>query len=162
MGTTLTADGVAITGGMTLYGYARCEGGGVCEEWVTSEAVFDGLGDAPRLAIAPARRPHQRAVLAACGIRPLYASRERYDAAQAEYRAAAQAARDRRDRMAAERAARRTRYEALCDRLYDEAVSLADDDDDRDVLEHDCQGHADRLREFIAARRPGATTGGVR
>ena len=57
-------------------------------------------------------------------------------------------------RLADEAAAteRRRNLEKLHDRLYGEAMQLAADEDDMDVVEHYCQGSVTRLREFISAR----------
>jgi len=43
--------------------------------------------------------------------------------------------------------------ETLADKLYGEAMALAADVDDMDVVEHYCQGNVKRLREFIASRK---------
>lgn len=51
-----------------------------------------------------------------------------------------------------DRIKRRRRAEYYHDKLYDRAMQLAVDEDDMDVVEHYCQGHIDRLKEFIAAR----------
>lgn len=53
-------------------------------------------------------------------------------------------------------AKRHARAEAYHDHLYAQAMSLAADVDDMDVVEHYCQGNIDRLKGFIAARQ-GAT-----
>ena len=50
-------------------------------------------------------------------------------------------------------AATRRRAIAEHDRLYDAAMRLAADVDDMDCVEHYCQGHIDRLRDFIDARK---------
>ena len=42
---------------------------------------------------------------------------------------------------------------AYHDRLYAQALALASDEDDIDVVEHYCQGHIDRLKTFIEARK---------
>lgn len=51
-----------------------------------------------------------------------------------------------------ERQKRRDRAQNYHDKLYARAMELATDVDDMDVVEHYCQGHIDRLKEFIAAR----------
>lgn len=52
-----------------------------------------------------------------------------------------------------ERAKRRARAQNYHDKLYQRAMELAADVDDMDCVEHHCQGHIDRLKEFIAARK---------
>jgi hypothetical protein len=88
------------------------------------------------------------------------------DAVNAEYRYAYASPRSALDAEAAHRAAARETLERAkaknrrrkasrgnVDALYGEALALADGTEDMDVLEHDCQGNAARLREFIAARK---------
>jgi len=150
-----TADGVELVAGMTVYAYRRMENGTPVDTFRIGYEVIVGESEKPVWTWAPVVRGQvgRPAVLGDYIPGDVFADRAAYDADQAQ-RAAARAEYGRQRREAREkRAASARRYEAMCDRLYAEAMSLAVDTDDMDVVEHHCQGHADRLRTFIESRR---------
>jgi len=100
--------------------------------------------------------PESGQPLAEWGMLPtadLYADRAAYEAAEAKRRADLAKAYARARAKRTQRAKRAARLAGVCDRLYQEAQALAQDIEDLELLEHDCQGNAARLREFIAARK---------
>jgi hypothetical protein len=158
---TKTADGVEMVIGQRLYGWIKLDGGSVCTEWDVVAATDGARSVGETMMLRPALNPdpviarfqsRQTGLIGGLS-KLLFASRENYDASQRAHHAAAAARRLVRDAQRAEQDNRRARYQAMCGRLYDEAMAVAVDADDMDVVEHHCQGHADRLREFIAARK---------
>ena len=151
-----TVDGEPLRDGMRVYAWLRLPSGHECACWIVERRVIAWIGSEPIWHMRPDVAGHENVPAAPIPDSVmLYAGEPAYRASQQRYHEARAAERAAREVRQAARAKRARHAAVIAGDLYGQAMALAADYDDMDVVEHYCQGNIARLREFIAARSNG-------